>query len=60
MAYADLVHQTTTSTGTGNLTLTAVNGRRTFLTAFGTGGTNTFIYFISHRSAAEWWRGTGH
>lgn len=57
---SDLVHQTTTSTGTGALTLTAVNGKRSFLTAFGTGGTNTFDYFISSRDAAEWERGTGH
>lgn len=59
-APSDLVHQTSTSTGTGNLTLAAVNGKRTFLTAFGTGGTNTFDYFISNRDAAEWERGTGH
>jgi len=59
-AYADLVHQTSTTTGAGNLTLVAVNGKRTFLAAFGTGGTNTFDYYISHREAAEWERGTGH
>lgn len=59
-APSDLVHQTSTSTGTGNLTLTAVNGKRSFNTAFGTGGTNTFDYYISNRDAAEWERGTGH
>jgi len=59
-AYADLVHQTSTTTGAGNLTLTAVNGKRTFLAAFGTGGTNTFDYYVSNREAAEWERGTGH
>jgi hypothetical protein len=59
-AYADLVHQTSTGTGTGNLALTAVNGKRSFLSAFGTGGTNTFYYFISSRAAAEWERGSGH
>jgi len=57
---SDLVHQTTTGTGTGNLTLVAVNGKRSFNTAFGTGGTNVFDYFVSNRDAAEWERGTGH
>ncbi len=58
---SNLVHQTTTSTGTGNLTLAAVNGRRSFDTAFGNGGTtNVFDYFISNRDATEWERGTGH
>lgn len=59
-APANLVHQTSTTTGTGAKTLAAVNGKRTFLAAFGTGGTNTFDYFISNRDAAEWERGTGH
>src|SRR5262245_20901970 len=59
-APSDLVHEITTSTGTGNLTLANVNGKRSFNTAFGTGGTNVFDYFISHQSAAEWERGTGH
>jgi hypothetical protein len=59
-APSDLVHETTTSTGTGNLTLANENGKRSFNTAFGTGGTDLFDYFISHRSAAEWERGTGH
>lgn len=59
-APSDLVHQTSTTTGTGALTLTAENGKRTFLTAFGTGGTDTFDYFVSNRDAAEWERGTGH
>src|SRR5215468_5683367 len=57
---SDLVHQTTTGTGTGNLTLVAVNGKRSFNAAFGTGGTNVFDYFVSNRDAAEWERGTGH
>src|SRR5262249_12560028 len=59
-APSDLVHQTTLGTGTGTLTLVAVNGKRSFNTAFGTGGSNVFDYFISHRDAAEWERGTGH
>jgi hypothetical protein len=56
----NLVHETTTSTGTGNLTLTNENGKVSFNTAFGTGGSNLFYYFISHRTAAEWEVGTGH
>jgi hypothetical protein len=59
-AAADLVHQTSTSTGAAVLALTAVNGKRTFLEAFGTGGTNTFYYYVSNRDAPEWERGTGH
>jgi hypothetical protein len=57
---ATLVHQTALSTGTGNFALTKVNGKNDFATAFTTGGTNVFDYFISNRSAAEWERGTGH
>jgi hypothetical protein len=59
----DNVHETTTSTGASDLTLAAVNGRVRFSDStygFGTGGTNVFNYFISHRSAAEWEIGTGH
>ena len=59
-AYSDLVHEVTASTGTSTLTLAAVNGKRSFNTAFGTGGSNLFDYYISHRSAAEWERGLGH
>lgn len=57
---SDLVHQTSTTTGTGTFVLVAVNGKRTLNTAFGTGGSNLFWYYISNRSAAEWERGTGH
>ena len=56
----NLVHQTTSGTGTGSLTLAAVNGKRSFNTAFGNGATpNVFYYFISNRSASEWEIGTG-
>lgn len=58
-APGDLVHETSSSTGTGNLTLAAVNGKRRFSDVFGTGGSNVFDYFISNRDAAEWERGTG-
>ena len=56
----NLVHESSTSTGTGNLTLAAVNGKQRFSSAFGTGGTNVFWYFISNRAATEWEVGTGH
>lgn len=59
-AIANLVHQKTVGTGTGALTLTDVAGRRGFYSAFGSGGTDAFFYFISHESAAEWEAGTGH
>lgn len=60
-AVANLVHETSTSTGTGNLTIAAVNGKQRFSDAFGTGSTeDVFYYFISNRAAAEWERGTGH
>ncbi len=58
---ANLVHETSTTTGTGDLTLANVNGKQPFNTAFGNGSTaDVFHYFISNRSAAEWERGTGH
>lgn len=57
---ANLVHETSTTTGTGNFTVADANGRQSFNDAFGTGGTDTFDYFISHQSAAEWEYGTGH
>lgn len=57
---ANLVHETSTTTGTGNFTLVNVNGKNSFSNAFGTGGSNVFDYFISNQGAAEWERGTGH
>lgn len=57
---ANLIHQTSTTTGTGNFTLVTVNGSQAFATAFSTGGTNVFDYFISSRDSAEYERGTGH
>jgi hypothetical protein len=60
-AIGDLVHQNSASTGTGNLTLSAINGKRTFDSVFGHAATtNFFHYFISNRNAAEWEYGTGH
>ncbi len=61
VAHADLVHETSTTTGTGNFTTTAVNGKQRLSGAFGTGATlNVFDYYISNRDAAEWEHGTGH
>lgn len=58
---ANLVHQQSTTTGTGNFTLSTVNGKNDFNTAFGNGSnTDIFEYFISNQNAAEWERGTGH
>jgi hypothetical protein len=57
---ANLVHEETTVTGTGDLTLSNVNGKQPFSTAFSTGSGNTFDYFISNRDAAEWEVGIGY
>ena len=55
----NLVWQTTTGTGTGNLTL--ATKYKTLAAAFGTGATqNVFAYFITHQTAAQWEYGTGH
>jgi hypothetical protein len=55
-----LVHETASTTGTGNFTVSSVNGKQTFDDAHGTGGTDKFAYYISNRDAAEWEYGTGH
>lgn len=57
--YADRVRDTTTTTGTGAVTLsgTAPTGFQTFLAAVGNG--NTVYYTIAHLSAAEWETGLG-
>ena len=60
VAIANLVHQQSTTTGTSDFTLTAMNGKQSFNTAFGTGGSNVFYYFIMNQSAAEFEYGTGH
>jgi hypothetical protein len=59
----DLVHELSTTTGTGNFTTVAVNGKQRFSDAgaFGTGGSSLFDYFISNRDVAgEFEHGTGH
>ena len=59
--FANLVYESTTGTGTGNLTLTSATGWRSFDTAFSHGATtDVFRYAIRHTSAAEWEVGTGH
>jgi hypothetical protein len=55
----NLLHNISTSTGTGNFTLTAVNGKQSFGTALSTADTG-IGYFISNRGAAEWEYGTCH
>lgn len=57
-AFADRVKETTTTTGTGDLTLAgAAAGFITFNTAFGTGV--AFDYAISSAGGAEWEVGEG-
>lgn len=58
--YADRVKDSTTTTGTGNLTLsgTAPTGYVDFNTAFS--ATNYFYYTISSSGGAEWEVGVGH
>jgi len=56
----NLVQQTTASIGAGALVVASILGKRTFSLQFGTGGTDKFYYFISHRTANQWELGTGH
>ena len=57
---ANLVHQTSVSSGTGPCALIPVNGRNNFAAAFGIGGSAVFWYFIQNRQAVEWEVGVGH
>ena len=59
-AAANLVHEQSSSTGTSDVIVSAVNGKQRFANAFSTGGASVFDYFISNRDAAEYERGTGH
>lgn len=58
--FSDRVKDTSTTTGTGDLTLsgTAPTGFESFNTAFGTG--TYFFYCISTNGGAEWEVGEGH
>lgn len=62
MLFKDRVKDTTTTTGTGNLTLsgTAPTGFVNFNTAFGTGSGNTFQYVIDSLGGSEWEVGIGY
>ena len=60
MKLANLVEQKSTTTGTGDMTLTTINGRQPF-SVHGTGATtDVFPYHIWSEAAAEWETGTGH
>lgn len=52
MTIANLVKQTSTTTGTGNLTLASATGG--FQTCYGAFGTASFFCFIAHTTSAEW------
>lgn len=55
--YSDRVRETTTTTGTGNLTLAgAATGYVSFSAAFGVG---SFVYAVSSAGGAEWEVGVG-
>jgi len=54
------VRETTPSTGCGPLALAAQGDRRSFYSAFGSGGADVFLYLIRHRVTNEWEVGTGH
>lgn len=56
---ANVVQETSISTGTGNFTIAPENGRQRFSEAFATGGSDTFYYSILNRSARQWEVGTG-
>lgn len=61
MLFKDRVKETTTTTGTGNLTTAgAATGFITFNTAFGTGSSNTFQYVIDSPTGSEWEVGVGY
>ena len=58
-AYPDRVKETSTTTGTGNLTLAgAATNFQTFNAAIGQG--IYFCYVIEHQSVAEWETGIGY
>ena len=58
---SNLVKETTTTTGTGNLTTSSANGYSSFNTAFGNGSeTNRFYYYIIDETNGAWEYGTGH
>jgi len=61
MLLDDLVAESTTSTGTGSLTLSSgAGGLRSFATVYSTGSSNKFPYHIRHASASEYEQGIGY
>jgi hypothetical protein len=62
--FADRVEDTTTTTGTGDITLndTPPNGRVSFNTAFGFGGVEAprFAYVIQSADETQWETGIGY
>lgn len=60
MITGNLVYQSSTTTGTGNLTVAAITGFRNFSDEFSTGSSNTFFYCIRHTTANEFEVGTGY
>jgi hypothetical protein len=59
-AIGNIVIETATGSGTGNLTLALFPYYRRFSAAFGTGSSNTFYYCIRHRTADEYEVGVGY
>jgi hypothetical protein len=57
---SNIVIETATGTGTGNLTLAELPFYRRFSAAFGTGSGNQFYYCVRHRSANEYEVGIGY
>lgn len=56
----NFVSETTTDTGTGDLSLASRTGYRQFSQAFSIGGTDVFWYAARNPEANEWEFGTGH
>jgi hypothetical protein len=57
---ANMVRESSTTTGTGDFTLAAVTGWRRFSDAFGTGASALFLYAIRHESVIEDEAGFGY
>ena len=55
-----LIYETTSTTGTGNVTVGSVTGWRRLSDEYSLGSTDLFYYFIRHTTAAEYEIGTGH
>lgn len=61
LSIMDRAYEESTTTGTGDLTVTgAVANHVTLNSVYGTGNGNTFPYTIENRAAAEWETGIGY